>query len=874
MFTQNNNARAPRSARPAGGAFQGLENMSLLFSRFRKPAWLLLVLWPVMTGVRAWAADEQPEYGRAEAAAEQAPELYIDSRELLQQLEKEIALSSRQELREALRHYKAGELPEAIGALEGLLERDPTVMTAWDFLGQAYWKAGRPADAFKLWGNLKVIKPDFFPLYNWTGRGHMLRGDYPAAIEAFRASLRLQPIQDRDNTKLNLARLLRWSGNLEEAITMLRPLHQVAPQNQSITRDLASALLSNREYDEALPLWSALQAGEPTNLFFLAKEAVALLHTGHITEAVAGARRVLAEDPNSLDALRIMADETQFHGAQREEALVWLRRMIDQTTAFKLKRQLSLRYVFLYTQLKGQAPERFPLARPAAMLGQLVEADPFDVDVIMAYAEVLSGDQRYAEARQQLERVLKELNPNSVRAQNNLFEMALEEKKFPEALAHYEQRAAFNPADPYLHYMLARWHAAQGRYPAAHRELDQLEAAGRRGAVAVLLYHGLSSSENGEVLPVARLREQLAGLKQAGFRFIAAHELPAYFARCAKLAATLGEPDLERVACVTFDDARRDSMRYGTPLGTELKIPFSMHVPVGYVLQRHPFICTWEMLREYQQAGCWHFGGHTLYAHDRVPIDAAQRLGFALPNHLWLAPAQRLETDAEYAARLTREYDECHDLLIRQLGHTNECNFFAYPFGDIGQITRNNDSAAPRKNLEHAARSYAVGFIQTGYGYAVAGDHPLLLQRYEPDRNDSAEAVLEHVLDRHPVQLARRLRAQFAALEDKRHLLLGTLRAMQKDGYPEPFFQKLVLDLEGKLGRHIPVAEIERAEPAAPVKIAPEAAQPPPKPPEKPVAVVMPAPAEKPVAPSQPRRRPADFEAGRSGLRDLHNPLK
>ena len=81
----------------------------------------------------------------------------------------------------------------------------------------------------------------------------------------------------------------------------------------------------------------------------------------------------------------------------------------------------------------------------------------------------------------------------------------------------------------------------QGRVQEIDPQLlaEELEAMGRRGAVAVLLYHGLSSSENGEVLPVARLREQLAGLKQAGFRFIAAHELPAYFARCAKLAATL-----------------------------------------------------------------------------------------------------------------------------------------------------------------------------------------------------------------------------------------------------------------------------------------------------------------------------------------------
>lgn len=848
------------------------ENPSLLAPKAWKTTGLLLLL-AVATSGRVWAAEEQPEYGRIEpAAAEQPPTVPLDTQELMQQLQHEVQTSSRRELREAMELYKADKLPEAIASLEDLLEHDPTVLTAWGLLGQVYWKAGRPEDAFKLWQRLRSIRPDFFPLYNWLGHGHMMRGEYADAIEAFRTSLRLQPGQEQQNTKLNLARLLRWTGHLDEAATLLRPLHQAAPQRLDVTRELASALLSNREFEEALPLWTEVQDADPTNQLFQAKLAVALFHTGQVGEALERARRVLADDANNMDALRLMADEAQFHGDQPEEALDWLRRMIDQATVFKLKRQLSLRYVFLYMRLKELHPELLPPDRSAAMLGQFVEADPYDVDMIMAYSEVLISGRHFAEARHQLDRVVAELNPNSTRAQNNLFEIAVEENKYAEAQAHYRLRAAFNPRDPYLHYMRARLDIAQGRYLAAHQEVDQLEAAGQRGGVAVLLYHGLSASENGEVLPAARLRAQLAALQQAGFKFLAAHDLPAYFSKRAQLAGTLGERSLDRAVCITFDDARRDTMRYGTPIGRELKIPFSMHIPVGYVLQQHPFICTWEMLRDYQRAGCWHFGGHTLYAHDRAPIDAAQRLGFALPNHLWLASAQRLETDAEYAERLVHEYDECHQLITRELGHTNECNFFAYPFGDIGQITRSNDREAPRKNLEHAARSYAVGFIQTGFGYAIAGDNPLLYQRYEPDRSDAADDVLNHVLINHPVQLARRLRAELAAFEDKRYLLMGTLRAMQLDGYPAAAFQKLVAELEKKLGRHIPMTDIEHAQPATAPLVLPGMERPPVEPPENPAATATPT----PDAPRKTGRRPAGgaSEVGPGGLRDLHNPLK
>ena len=864
--------RAPARAAQADGLRPRRENGSPLSPK----AWItggLLLLLSVATGSRVWAAEEQPEYGRIEpAGTEQPPTILLDTQELMQQLQHEVQTSSRRELREAMELYKADKLPEAIASLEELLERDPTVLTAWGLLGQAYWKAGRPEDAFKLWQRLKSIQPDFFPLYNWLGHAHMMRGEYADAIAAFRTSLRLQPGQEQENTKLNLARLLRWIGHLDEATTLLRPLHQSAPQRLDVTRELASALLSNREFEEALPLWTDVQAADPTNQLFLAKLAVALFHTGQVGEALDRARRVLADDANNMDALRLMADEAQFHGDQPEEALDWLRRMIDQATTFKLKRQLSLRYVFLYMRLKGLRPELLPPDRSAAMLGQFVEADPYDVDMIMAYSEVLISDRHFAEARHQLDRVVAELNPNSTRAQNNLFEIAVEEKKYAEAQAHYRLRAAFNPRDPYLHYMRARLDIAEGRYLAAHQEADQLEAAGQRGGVAVLLYHGLSASENGEVLPATHLRAQLAAFQQAGFKFLAAHDLPAYFANRARSAGALGERSLDRVVCITFDDARRDTMRYGTPIGRELKIPFSMHIPVGYVLQQHPFICTWEMLRDYQRANCWHFGGHTLYAHDRAPIDAAQRLGFALPNHLWLASAQRLETDAEYAERLVHEYDECHELIVRELGHTNECTFFAYPFGDIGQITRSNDREAPRKNLEHAARSYAVGFIQTGFGFAVAGDHPLLYQRYEPDRSDSAADVLDHVLINHPIQLARRLRAELAAFEDKRYLLLGTLRAMQVDGYPAAAFQKLIAGLEKKLGRHIPMTDIEHAQPATPPPVQPGME----RPPENPATTVTRAPDEPPAEPRKTGRRPAGAapDLGPGGLRDLHNPLK
>jgi tetratricopeptide (TPR) repeat protein len=847
-----------------GGSVQALEKRRRGFSQPWKNLIGLLWLLPLAT----WG---DPEYSRtAEDQEKPTVEMVADEKEILRQQVEEVQASQRKELAVAMADYRGGRYAEASAQLEKLIQDDPTLLTAWNILGYVYLKANRWDDAIKLWNNLRAIRPDFFPVYNWLGRAYMLRNQVIPATEMYRSSLKLRPRQEREATELNLARLLRWGGNLEEACQILRPLHRAYPQRRDITRELASALISNRNFEEALPLWTELRSGEPSNRLFRAKEAVALLHTGHTAEAVDQARGVLAEDAQQPDALLLMANYAQFCGGKPEEALPWLQRLMAAAPSFDLKRSYALRFVMLYGQLFDRHPERFPLEIPAAVLKPICEADPYNVDVTMLYAEQLMSLQRHAEAREQMARVRDHLNPNSIRMHRAEFEMATVEGRFDEALAAYQELAAFNPQDPFLHYLMARWYAAQNRYSSAYQELDQLESAGRRGAVAVLLYHGLSTSESGEILPATKLREHLLALKGAGFRFIGAHELPDYFAKRARLADGGGAIELERVACVTFDDARRDSMRYGTPVGKELRIPFSMHIPVGFIEKQHPFMCTWEQLRDYQKAGCWIYGGHTFYAHERVPIDAEKRLGFALPNHLWREPDQRLESDEEYDARLTHEYVACRDLIVQNLGRSNECNFFAYPFGDIGQITRSNDRAALRKNLEHVARAFAVGFIQTYFGYAVAGDNPLLYQRYEPDRYSTGEEVVMRVLEQHPVNVARKLRAEFAALQGKRYLVLGSLRALQQDGYPVPALEMLCTSVGTKLGRRISLADIERARPTPPVSVAPE----PPVVPALPSAVVTPKPTPAPATNGTPVRAVREAADAGGARRDLHDPLR
>jgi cytochrome c-type biogenesis protein CcmH/NrfG len=558
-----NDATFPRIGKGAACFFQGLEKTAGRASRTQglcSKAWKRAALAALLAAPLCYGED-QPEYTPASA---EPSERYINTiaeeASALRRREVDISASARTDLMDALQKYKAQQWDEVIAQLEKLLASDPTPMPAWDMLGSAYWRSGRGDEAFKTWNKLRSIRPDYPPLYTWLGRAYMLSNDLVNARACYSKGLKLQqPLHDED---LNYGRVLRWSGALDEAIQLLRPLVRNKPDRLDIVRELASALTSNREYQEALPLWQKLRASEPTNLLFKAKEAVSLLHTDHPEAAVANAREVLQENPTQLDALGVLADYAQYFSPTPEQALPVLRRMAGCTAKPQKQRQLILRYVNLNVHLRESEPDRFPMDITIGLLADLVAKDPLDTDVRLALGETLAMGKHTAAAREQLEWILKYPSPNNVRALRKLFEIAVSEQRTRDAEELLQRLLHFNPRDPYRHVFLAQFYLAQDRFAKALDEADQLEAEGAQGAIAVLLYHGLSSSDHGEIMPASRLTEHIQALKAAGFTFCSANELNRRLLEISRKAGNLRNMPLEREVCITFDDARRTTRRH------------------------------------------------------------------------------------------------------------------------------------------------------------------------------------------------------------------------------------------------------------------------------------------------------------------------
>lgn len=679
--------------------------------------------------------------------------------------------------------YLQGHYDAAIAAAEQVIAQTPGIYGAWEVLGCSYWKSGRTNEARRVWQRLLIIDPNVARAHNLLGAVALAQRQFDEAEKEFRASLALKP--DDNSTRFALALVLRSLHRTAEAAEIFRKYLADDAERHDARLQLVLCMVEEGQYDEALTLWHGLPpAARTNNAGLMLIEADILMNTGSTTGAIQNVLAVLAAEPDNESALRMLACACEY-GKQPEEAIPYLKRIIKNTKEKYTRQHTRMRLMALCQRLNKADPLRFSLDEALAVTQDFLEEAPDNPDARMALGDLLGGNLRLDQAEQQYLKVVREYNPHNRRAHDGLFQVYLAQHDYGKAREHLQTIASFNPQNPYLHYLRAQLAESQGDLFEAQREIAQLEAAGAQGAVAVIIYHGIVNSELSEVMPARILREHLQILKKAGFRFITAADLPKYLAD-RKLG---GGHTPELVAVVTFDDARRDSFSYGTPVLREQQVIASMHVPVTNIERGDGALSSWDLLKQYQTTGIWVMGSHLMNASDIMQVDAQGTMAYPLANHLWLEKEKRLENDSEYRERIKNEYRLSREIMEQRLGARP--SFIAYPMGDIGQETRSDVPDAIAVNLANSATNYSVGFIQSVFGYAVSGDNPLLYQRFEPDRSISAAELLHQVMEYHPVFMAQRLQAKYAAQGGKRHKALNMVEKLKQSGYPTNLCDKV-----------------------------------------------------------------------------------
>ncbi len=671
---------------------------------------------------------------------------------------------------------------EAIAILERLVERNPGMHAAWEHLGWAFWQSGQRQRAFALWQQLARLNPNLPQAHALLAMVHAAEGRLPDAIAAYSRSLDLDPNQPA--ARFALARLHYWSGHLPEARKALDALYRAAPDRADLGVELARVLFVGGDYAGALALWDVLLKDDPQNPEFRARRAAALLHANRRDEAVREAEALLRGHPDNITALTVLADAHEC-GAAPADARPFLRRLLAAAASGPLdtRQTLRARLIALEVRLQQTDPAAYPLEEAIRLAREAAQEEPTNSDHALLLAELLVDNRQYDLAEPVFRGVLRDLNPNNQRAFRGLFELYYARGDNRQAAEMVERLRAFNPRDPYHEYRLARLEDVRGRYRRARQAIDRLGEAGRRGAVPVLLYHGLTTSDwMPDRLSLRRFQDHLAAFAQAGYRFLTPDALPGVVA-----GQTPPYPSAfpsNRAVVVTFDDARRDALELAASSNATPDAVFTMHVPVGNLLRGDAVLADWTLLRRCAAGGRWRFGSQLLDASIRQPVNTNGVLGYPQANRLWRADAGRLDTAAEFEARVAAEYARSRAILEERLGPAALAPCVAYVAGDIGQQTESNASNAPAVNLAAAGTTYALGFLQSSFGYAVNGDDPLRYQRLAVGPMTAASNLLEQVIRNHPAYLAERLRAEFAARRGKAHAAQDALDRLAQSGYP------------------------------------------------------------------------------------------
>ncbi len=693
------------------------------------------------------------------------------------------------------------EYATAIPKLEAVLKAEPTLHAVWSTLGWAYWAVDRRGDAIKLWQRLLALNPDHPMPHTNLGNAYAGMGDMALAEKHLRRAIELDPkaIQPR----LLLGAIYRWTARYEESIRILSALVKEDPDRLDVKMELALALFNHGSYEEALPYLQEVRRWHPDDHEFVIAEARALLHTGRIDDAVAHAERMLSKDEANIEVLMLLADAPQYKNTPAE-GVPYLERVLRSNPEEKVKRQVMRRLVEIYARLWETDPITYPLDRPIELARQLVDMDPDFPEWRLTLAELELMNQSYGAAERRFGELLSGMNTNCYRAHLGMFEVNQATKRYKLALAEIDKVRAVNANDPYIETRVARMELSRGNFIKAYQSIDTIEGHGARGAVAVLAYHGLTTSDWTDVLSVRRFRLHLLALKQAGYTFITPDRIGTYFAKKDPAPKDIDDYTPDRVVCITFDDASERTLRLATEVAEDLDLVFAMHLPAGRIERGDPLVATWSEIKRYQATGRWVFGSLLLNADAMVPVSEEKTMGSALANRVWDAPHDMLESEAAYLRRVRDEYRQSRALIRSRLGEACKANFVAYPFGDIGQGARSNVPTAIRVNLNEAAVNYEAGFINSEFGHAVNGDNPLLYQRFAPGLLDSGLDVVEQLAEHHPVFLARRLRAEVAALHSRYYRSMHTLELLARDGYPEPLHRRVetyVYDrLSSKLG--------------------------------------------------------------------------
>lgn len=229
------------------------------------------------------------------------------------------AESARAYLNLARTHLAAGRIDDAIEASRQATRLDPTSHAAWQDLGVALMRIGRLPDAVRAFHRAIHAKPDFAQAHHGLGAALAAQGSERMAVGALRRAVALSPkLAPRSaDLQARLGALLMSLSRRQEAVTSWRRAAEAAPRTEIGQLSLAKALMAEERPHEAIAVLRRMLARDPSS--FQARKILgdALSFGGEFEEAGQEYQRAIDTGPQPIAAYHSLATSRKLDGADR-----------------------------------------------------------------------------------------------------------------------------------------------------------------------------------------------------------------------------------------------------------------------------------------------------------------------------------------------------------------------------------------------------------------------------------------------------------------------------------------------------------------------------------------------------------------------------
>jgi len=261
--------------------------------------------------------------------------------------------------------------------------------------------------------------------------------------------------------------------------------------------------------------------------------------------------------------------------------------------------------------------------------------------------------------------------------------------------------------------------ASPGLGPSSAARLQARQSMSPSQQVAVLVFHAVGDDQaNSNVMKLKDLEETFQALNDYSYHPVSLEQFHAFINGRATIPP--------KAVLLTFDDGYRDIYNYVLPLTKRFNYP-AVVFTISKWFDRYPrpeysreHLST-EEAGELLKSGLWQIGGHSYDGH-RLVKGAGKEKGAYLVTRAWLEEESRLETEAEYRARVWKDIS-LNTTALKTAG-ISEPRDFAFPYGAF-----NSDLV---KMLNEAGYTY---LYTNNPGLNRPGQDPSYIYRISAGRN-------------------------------------------------------------------------------------------------------------------------------------------